>query len=83
MGDAEAYRTKEAVATWKLRDPITRFESWLVAHQEASAEQLGLVWIDVESQIDNAVDFAEASPEPAGPTALHSLYAESVAAWAR
>ena len=68
--DPEVYRTKEEVAEWRERDPIIAFaerlkkEGWL---DDARFEEMDRHAVET---VDQAVEFAEQSPEPA----LESLY---------
>ncbi|CAB4872736.1 MAG: pyruvate dehydrogenase (acetyl-transferring) E1 component subunit alpha [Actinobacteria bacterium] len=70
MADPEKYRTKEQVEEWKLRDPIPNFTERLIA--EGIVDKTGAEELDKQAiaQVDAAVEFADASPEPA-PESLH------------
>ncbi len=70
--DPRTYRSREEEAEWQKRDPIPRFRQWLLAEQRFTADQLSEVDQDVEEIIDEAIAFAEASPEPQ----LADLYAD-------
>jgi|SRR5581483_11926293 pyruvate dehydrogenase E1 component alpha subunit len=69
--DKQAYRTRAEVKEWQQRDPIQRFAAmlglsdaeWEAIQQRASA------------QIEQAVQFAESSPEPDLGTILEGVYA--------
>jgi pyruvate dehydrogenase E1 component alpha subunit len=64
-GDPESYRSAEEVASWRQNDPIVRFRSWLLANEECGEEQLVQIEELVEQELQEAVAFAEASPQPA------------------
>jgi pyruvate dehydrogenase E1 component alpha subunit len=73
--DRNLYRTDEEIEEWKDKDPINRFRKMLVeAHilDEGQAEKL-----DQEAQevIDEAVAYAESSPEPEVDTLTEYVYA--------
>jgi len=70
--DPRTYRSREEEAEWQERDPIPRFRQWLLAEQRFTANQLNKVDQDVEEIIDEAITFAESSPEPQ----LADLYAD-------
>jgi len=70
--DPRTYRSREEEAEWQERDPIPRFRQWLLAEQRFFANQLNKVDQDVEEIIDEAITFAESSPEPQ----LADLYAD-------
>ncbi len=67
MYDAELYRTKEEVAQWKARDPITLFTAQLSESGLLPPEELARLERSVTEEIDQAVAFAEAGAwEPVG-----------------
>lgn len=57
------YRTREEVQNWKQRDPIKRTRELLLSYGTEES-RLQAVDQEVELLIDQAVEFAEASPEP-------------------
>jgi pyruvate dehydrogenase E1 component alpha subunit len=68
--DPEVYRSKDEVAEWRKRDPINTFAERLKQEgmiDDAAIEELDRKAIEL---VDEAVEFADASPEPA----LESLY---------
>ena len=68
--DPEVYRTKDEVAEWRKRDPIATFAERLKGADmldDEAFEELDRKAIEI---VDEAVAFADASPEPA----LESLY---------
>jgi pyruvate dehydrogenase E1 component alpha subunit len=58
------YRTKEEVEREKLRDPIVMFGERCVKEGALTEADLKLIEKAVYDQVDEAVAFAEASPEP-------------------
>jgi pyruvate dehydrogenase E1 component alpha subunit len=68
--DPEVYRTKEEVAEWRKKDPITAFGDRLAAEDVIDDEELDRVRDRVEKRVMDAVEFADNSPEPP----LESLY---------
>ncbi|MDW8327535.1 MAG: thiamine pyrophosphate-dependent dehydrogenase E1 component subunit alpha [Anaerolineales bacterium] len=69
--DKQAYRTREEVKAWQQRDPILRFAAALGV-SEAELEQLRAA---AQARIEQAVAFAEASPEPAVESIFEGVYA--------
>jgi TPP-dependent pyruvate/acetoin dehydrogenase alpha subunit len=67
--DQCVYRSREEEATWRERDPITRFQTTMVQHGLASAAEVDAVTRDAVAAVDTAVEFARSSPFP-GPDAL-------------
>jgi pyruvate dehydrogenase E1 component alpha subunit len=74
MADPEQYRSKEEVAHWRERDPISSFGGLLV--REGVVDEAELQRIDREAiaRVDAAVAFAEASPFPAPETLYDDVY---------
>jgi TPP-dependent pyruvate/acetoin dehydrogenase alpha subunit len=73
--DARGYRSREEEAEWKSRDPITRLGEALVAVGQVDAEALARVAAEVESELEDAVEFARTSPDPSPEQALEDVYA--------
>jgi pyruvate dehydrogenase E1 component alpha subunit len=71
----ERYRTKEEIAEWRKRDPIGLVEARLL---EAGVPEATLDEIKAEAKavVDEAVKFAEESPEPALAELYTDVYAE-------
>jgi pyruvate dehydrogenase E1 component alpha subunit len=68
------YRTKEEVEREKLRDPIVLFRDRAVAAGLLTNEDLQSIEKDVNDIIDEAVAFADASPEPAAEELFTDIY---------
>lgn len=64
MADAVTYRTRDEEETWRPRDPITLLGQKLVQANEATVEELQAIDTQVQAQVEDAVRFAEESPEP-------------------
>lgn len=62
MYDAELYRTKDEVAQWKQRDPITLFEQQLRAKGVLEDADLQKMESTIAGEIAEAVTFAEEGP---------------------
>jgi len=69
--DKQAYRTRDEVKEWQQRDPINRFAAVL----GLSEAELNTVRETAQKQIEAAVAFAEASPEPAVENIAEGVYA--------
>ena len=59
MYDPERYRTKEEVARWRERDPLTTFADRLLDAGELTTDELAALEREVASEIDAAVATAE------------------------
>jgi TPP-dependent pyruvate/acetoin dehydrogenase alpha subunit len=66
--DARGYRTKEEEAEWRERDPIVRLRAQLDADQAETVE------LEIDAELEEAVEFARASPDP-DPADLLNAYA--------
>jgi len=60
MFDAQAYRSREEVEAWRLRDPLDRLGAWMRDNHLASSEDLAAITQEVEQELAAAVAFAEA-----------------------
>jgi TPP-dependent pyruvate/acetoin dehydrogenase alpha subunit len=73
--DKAFYRTEEELAMWKSRDPIPTFTAYLEQLNMLTPERLREIEARVASVIDDAVAFAESSPDPDPSQAVTDLYA--------
>jgi pyruvate dehydrogenase E1 component alpha subunit len=65
MSDAATYRTKEEVEAERAKnDPIAKLREVLLKKKVASEAVLESMQEEINKQCDEAVHFAEASPEP-------------------
>jgi pyruvate dehydrogenase E1 component alpha subunit len=78
MGDPERYRKQEEVKKWEEQDPIGVFCDYLTSNKFATLEELNRLDVCAEEEVQKAVEFAEASPEPALATLFDDIYAEEV-----
>jgi pyruvate dehydrogenase E1 component alpha subunit len=60
MFDAELYREKTEVEEWKKRDPLLQFSRYLTEQRLLSEDELNDIKSRVETEIQKAVDIAEA-----------------------
>jgi TPP-dependent pyruvate/acetoin dehydrogenase alpha subunit len=76
VGDpGTAYRRPDEVEEWKQRDPIPSFAHRLVAEGMATEAALHALDAAVQRELEDAIQFAEASPEPDLEDALQDIYA--------
>jgi acetoin:2,6-dichlorophenolindophenol oxidoreductase subunit alpha len=64
VGDTEPYRTKEEVAQWRAKDPITTFPQRLIDEFGFSQAEIDAVKAEVEAEIEEIKRFALESPWP-------------------
>jgi acetoin:2,6-dichlorophenolindophenol oxidoreductase subunit alpha len=77
-GDMGAYRPPDEVAEWMARDPILTFGARLVAEHSVEQGDLDEVAIEVERTLEEAAEYADASPHPEPDEALEDVYRETV-----
>ncbi|HEU5323658.1 MAG TPA: pyruvate dehydrogenase (acetyl-transferring) E1 component subunit alpha [Methylomirabilota bacterium] len=70
------YRTKEEVEREKQRDPIALFRERVLAERVLTEDDVRHIEKDVNDRIDEAVAFADASPEPPLGELLTDVYKE-------
>jgi len=75
VGDPLNYRDKAEVEAWRTKDPIERLRSMLVERRVLTAADADGLRAEVEREIDDAVAFAKASPEPDPSTLAEDVYA--------
>jgi len=73
--DANRYRTREEIETWKGKCPIKRFRAWLIEEGTLAEDEAERIEQEAYTAIEAAVRFAEASPEPALETIEEGVYA--------
>jgi|SRR5215470_11214457 len=71
------YRTKDEVEREKLRDPIALFHDRAVKAGWLSEDDIRAIDKDVADRVDEAVAFADASPEPPAEELLTDIFKES------
>lgn len=75
IGDPLTYRTKEEVTPWLALDPISRFRAALSEQRVLSDSACQEIESGVAKQIQDAIDFALASPEPELQELTSDVYA--------
>jgi pyruvate dehydrogenase E1 component alpha subunit len=74
--DPGKYRTKEEVDSWKKKDPILKFRSYLVDNNLATAQELDELDVKSKTAVEDAVKFALNSPEPSYESAFEDVFAD-------
>ncbi len=73
--DRNLYRTKEEIEAWRKRDPILRLQGELIAHGRFDAAELADIEKAAQAQIEAALEFAKASPDPDPAELTRDVYA--------
>jgi pyruvate dehydrogenase E1 component alpha subunit len=82
--DPEVYRTKDEVEEWRKKDPIIVFAHRLEEEGVLAEGDLDEMRQRAEERVMAAVEFADASPEPALETLYDNLYVlgeEAIGGW--
>jgi pyruvate dehydrogenase E1 component alpha subunit len=75
--DAERYRSKEEVESWKAKCPIKAFKKYLVDNNVASLLEIDDIENKVKHEIAEAGKFAKESAFPCPESALDDVYADA------
>ena len=74
-GDPLNYREKEEVERWRLQDPIERVGRVAVERGVLAEADIADLERRIETEIDEAVEFAKNSPEPTADQLMTDIYA--------
>ncbi len=74
-GEPDTYRSKEEVAVWKQRDPLSVYRKRLTETSVAGERALEDLEREVEEELSTAIEFARNSPLPPARSALDDVYA--------
>jgi len=77
MSDPGEYRSKREERIWQERDPIKNLRRKLVGERRVAESRLGEIEADVAKEIEEAVKFADESPEPSVDELGKGIYAGS------
>jgi len=72
--DPDKYRDEAEKAKWRESDPVVSFEHRLTQARAASKEEIQSIQDSVQVQIDEAVAFSDASPNPPVDDLYQHLY---------
>jgi len=73
--DPATYRPKHEVEAWLAQDPVPAFRKRLLADGRFNEGDLVKIENGVQQSVDQAVEFAQTSPEPPPELALEHVYA--------
>jgi pyruvate dehydrogenase E1 component alpha subunit len=77
MGDPERYRKAAEIHKWQENDPIGIYRKYLVAKKISSGADLDDLDTKAVKEIDEAVAFAESSPNPSADELFDNIYVEA------
>jgi pyruvate dehydrogenase E1 component alpha subunit len=76
MSDPGKYRQKDEIEQWRQRDPLFRCEQSLQSDYGMSEDDLTAIDDRVIEEMEQAVQFAEESPEPDPEHRFRNHYVE-------
>ncbi|NET02236.1 MAG: pyruvate dehydrogenase (acetyl-transferring) E1 component subunit alpha [Sphaerospermopsis sp. SIO1G2] len=76
LADPDELRSKEEKELWFSRDPIKRLGTYLVEQNLATPAELKEIDKKIQAVIDDAVQFAQSSPEPDSSELYRFIFAE-------
>jgi len=77
MGDPERYRQAEEVKKWQENDPIGIYHRYLTKEKLATKAALDKIEQKVQVEVQEAIQFAESSPEPPVEALYEHIYADN------
>jgi pyruvate dehydrogenase E1 component alpha subunit len=72
--DAAAYVPPELFQQWEKRDPIMRLERQIIERELADASEIERLRASIVQEVDEAIEWAEASPYPDPSGLLDNVY---------
>ncbi|NET60570.1 MAG: pyruvate dehydrogenase (acetyl-transferring) E1 component subunit alpha [Symploca sp. SIO2E6] len=76
LADPDELRSPEEKEFWFTRDPIQKLAAYLTEHNLADSEELQAIKQKIQDEINEAVEFAESSPEPDASELHRYIFAE-------
>ncbi len=76
LADPDELRSKEEKEYWLPQDPIKQFAAYLLTHNLAQEAELAAIHQEIRARVEDAVAFAEESPEPDPRDLRRYIYAE-------
>ena len=76
LADPDELRPEDEKDTWFARDPIKKLGGYLIEQELATQQELSDIESRVQTQIEEAVEYAESSPEPDPKELRRYIFAE-------
>src|SRR5271154_1462128 len=73
--DDAYYVPRELLERWAQQDPLERYRTWLREHADFSEDEEEEIRVHVKKLLNDAIERAEASPQPDPSTLLEGVYA--------
>lgn len=75
-GDPMVYRTKEEIDNYRTKDPIDYAEKLLKIRNIMEETEIKLIKAEIQKEVDEAIAFAESSPQPTIDSMFEDVYTE-------
>ncbi len=75
ISDQKSYREKKEIEEWMRRDPIERFQQAVIDAEALSAAEMEQMDDEIARELQQAEEFAEASPWPTADAVEQGVYA--------
>ncbi len=75
VGDPLNYRDKSEVDEWRKKDPIDGLKALLLDRRMLTEDEAEQIEQDVVARVEEAIEFAKASPDPTADTLMEDIYA--------
>src|SRR5438132_5186823 len=79
MSDPDTYRGKDEIKEWQTRDPILSLGEHMKKQKMLSDAEIHRIDEEITAQVEDAVKFAEESPDPDPRDLYRDVYADGVA----
>ncbi len=76
MADAATYRTKDELEEYKKLDPVLLLKEELIKEGSLSEDEIKKIEKEIKTECDEAVSFADESPEPDLSSLYEDVYAD-------
>ena len=70
------YRTREEIAEWKKRDPISRIKERLLEQTASQQERLEQIWSDAVAEVESAYQYAKSATESDASSVTNFVFAD-------
>ncbi len=75
QGDTYGYRNQAEIESWMKKCPIQRFRSYLIREALVEGSELDKIDVELQQQIDEAVEYAKNAPYPDPSEVFEHVYA--------
>jgi pyruvate dehydrogenase E1 component alpha subunit len=77
-GEPGLYRPEEEIKEWMAKDPIPRFEAFMVENEVATQDEINEINESIDKMLDEAIEFAENSAYPSPEAAVEDVYTDLI-----